>query len=361
MIRSLYIQNFKCFDRLSLKMAPLTLLTGFNAAGKSTTIQSLLLLAQTMRSLSIEPQLLLNGPLVSLGSPGEVLNQQNSSKEIQLGFSTEQANALWRYTVSGDSARRSLTAESCEVTGVKGGAFHSVEELIYLGATRQGDKHLFPVTEDSAISGDCGCAGQFAPWNFYRFGDDPADPKRSTSSEPGTIRKEINAWLNVLFPGAEANVIPIVGTEFALLQFRTSATGEWQRPSNVGFGLSYAFPFLVSGMCSRPGQSIIVDSPEAHLHPKGQSQIGRFAARLAGAGQQLIIETHSDHFLNGVRLALREGLLTPEDVALYFFSHEDGLRNVQELSVDSKGNINDWPVWFVDQAEQDLAVLAGWI
>jgi predicted ATPase len=361
MIRNLYIENFKCFDRLSLRMAPLTLLTGFNAAGKSTTIQSLLLLAQTMRSSTVEPQLLLNGPLVSLGSPGEVLNQQKASKEILLGFSTEESELLWRYSVSGESTRRSLVAESFDIKGVRSGAVHSVEDLIYLGATRQGDKNIFPITEDAAVSGDCGSAGQFAPWNFYRFGDDPADPRRSVSTAPGTIRKETNEWLGVLFPGAEANVIPISGTELVLLQFRTSAVGEWQRPSNVGFGLSYAFPLLVAGMCSRPGQSIIVDSPEAHLHPKGQSQMGRFAAQLAGAGQQLIVETHSDHFLNGVRLALRDGLITPDDVAIYFFSHDNNHRNVQELSVDPKGNISNWPTGFFDQAEQDLAILAGWV
>ncbi len=73
MLTHLKLSNFKCFDSLSLPLAPLTLLTGFNAAGKSTTLQSLLLLAQAFRFGGRSEELSLNGPLVRLGTPGEVM------------------------------------------------------------------------------------------------------------------------------------------------------------------------------------------------------------------------------------------------------------------------------------------------
>ena len=77
MINSIHLEMFKCFERLSLPLRRLTLLTGFNAAGKSTTTQPLLLLAQTVRQNAILTELVLNGPLVALGTPGELINQRD--------------------------------------------------------------------------------------------------------------------------------------------------------------------------------------------------------------------------------------------------------------------------------------------
>ncbi len=382
MIQSLSLRNLKCFEELDLRLAPLTLLTGFNAAGKSTTLQTLLLMAQTLRAHLYSGELRLNGPLVSLGTPGEVLREGELGGSLKLGFQVADHAMSWEFAYKDAGSRRFFQVETLRTTSVDQTNVYTsnellglipdndlkfqklcrkVENLFFLSATRNAAQEVFPVPTDLLPAGDPGCYGQFAAWQLSRFSEDTADPDRCVPGSPevGTLRKEVNEWLNLLFPGAEANVGVLQKTDLVRLEFRTTAGGEWKRPANVGYGLSYAFPMLVAGMCSEAGQTLIIDSPEAHLHPRGQSLAGRFAARIASAGQQVIAETHSDHFLNGVRRAIQEGILKPEDVAIYFFDR-DADAKVQEFAVDAEGNISNWPSGFFDQAERDLASLAGW-
>ncbi len=82
---------------------------------------------------------------------------------------------------------------------------------------------------------------------------------------------------------------------------------------------------------------------------------------LASAGVQIIVETHSDHLLNGVRLAVREGVLLPEDLRLHFFRGPDGSdHRVTTPTIGTGGEIYEWPDGFFDQGEKDLSRLAGW-
>src|SRR5262249_586706 len=150
---------------------------------------------------------------------------------------------------------------------------------------------------------------------------------------------------------------PILQTSLMRLGFRVGQSQDWHRPANVGYGLTYVFPLLVAGLCARKRQLLIIDSPEAHLHPRGQSRIGQFLAQASSAGPQLVIETHSDHVLNGVRLALRDGAVAPSDVGIHFFnsrnSEKTGENPVTSVSVDHRGNLSDWPEGFFDQTDRD--------
>lgn len=380
MITRLKLRNLKCFEKLDIRLAPLTLLTGLNAAGKSTTLQALLLLAQTLRAHTKNGELLLNGQLVSLGSPGEVLNENSPGNGLSLGFDAGREEYLWNFALHEENAKRYLQAISFnqkpfnaqplprrEMIGlfprVLDGHFEErckpVRDLTFLAANRKTNRDLFPTADPFLAEGDPGCVGQFAPWQMHSFGDSQVDPARCVhGSTSGTIRKALNEWLSRIFPGSEVNVSSINRTDLLKLEFRTSVAGEWKRPSNVGFGLSYAFPMLAAGLCSPAGRTLIIDSPEAHLHPKAQSVCGEFISRLAAAGQQLVCETHSDHLINGVRLAVKNGVLRPEQVVIYFFQPKEP--RVSELSIDQAGNVSAWPEGFFDQAETDLAELAGW-
>jgi predicted ATPase len=182
-----------------------------------------------------------------------------------------------------------------------------------------------------------------------------------SATQSRTLRAQLNAWTGEIFPGAEVNALPIPRTNLVQLEFRTGATSEYRRPANVGYGISYAFPLLVAGLLGAPERPVIIDSPEAHLHPRGQSRIGAFLAQMAASGSQFLIETHSDHVLNGIRLAIRGGIIKPEQVATYFFTVLDNQPHVVRLAIDKTGMIDDWPPGFFDQSEKDLASLAGWV
>src|SRR5665213_4465046 len=121
----------------------------------------------------------------------------------------------------------------------------------------------------------------------------------------------------------------------------------------MGFGVSYALPIVVAAMTAIDGGLLIVENPEAHLHPAGQSEMGVFLSRMATAGLQLIIETHSDHVLNGIRRAIGdERVLRADDAIVHFFA--DASSNAKPLEFTPTGGITEWPAGFFDQYRLDV-------
>ena len=151
------------------------------------------------------------------------------------------------------------------------------------------------------------------------------------------------------------------GTLVTTLRFKVPGVhAEWTRPTNMGFGVSYALPIIVAGLLIENGGLLIVENPEAHLHPAAQSRIGAFLARVAGDGVQVFVETHSDHVLNGIRRAVAQDALVPADQVLVHFFQDGGddVAPVVPLALTQTGQLSAWPPGFFDQTQKDLAVLA---
>lgn len=356
-IRATVMEGFKCFDALRLEFGQLTLVTGFNGGGKSTALQPLLLLAQGLR-LGMIDTLPLNGPLVRLGTAGDIA-PLGSEQSMLLKVEGAEGELCFQPTLQAGDRILPLSALP---NGVATGRLaDALATLSFLGAVRIGAEDAFPMPE--RIDGpDVGYDGRFAPFWYDRLVDEDVDPRRHFPGlAAATFRKQLDAWLGSLFPGAEANVQNAVALSQMNLQFRLSALGSWRRPSNIGYGLTYAFPLLVALLAARADQVIVIDSPESHLHPSAQSQMGRILAMLASAGVQIIVETHSDHLLNGVRLAVREGVLLPEQLRIHFFRGPQGTEHgVTTPGIGAGGEIYEWPEGFFDQGEKDLSRLAGW-
>ena len=90
-----------------------------------------------------------------------------------------------------------------------------------------------------------------------------------------------------------------------------------------------------------------------------------FLSKLRLLGVQVLIETHSDHILNGVRRAVKNGVLPPGEVLLHFFRPRDesgeGERpQVESPAIDAAGNVDAWPEGFFDQFDKDTSFFAGW-
>ena len=122
---------------------------------------------------------------------------------------------------------------------------------------------------------------------------------------------------------------------------------------------------MVAALSAKRDDLLLIENPEVHLHPAGQAAMGRFLAKVAIAGVQVIVETHSDHVLNGIRRAVKTKILPADHVALHFFrsrsqAEQDEVPQVESPSMDADGNIDSWPDGFFDQFDKDMNYFAGW-
>jgi predicted ATPase len=373
MITALEIENFKCFEYLRLPFGQLTLLTGFNGAGKSSAIQPLLLLAQQLRDTPDPDVFALNGAFVRLGTVADILPSSPAISVVKFTIHEPWGSKLWFLgTKSGERfihrvrpADRITRTESTtpDPEAEDFGAGIDLARLTYLSAVREGTAEAYPIPDaNSELFADVGTDGRFAAYWFFQFKDNEIPKARCHPSEPATsMRKQLDAWIAALFPGAQADARLFPELSLLSLQFRLSDIGDWRRPANVGYGISYAFPILVALLAADNGQIVVIDSPEAHLHPYAQSQMGRLLAHFAAGGVQIVVETHSDHLLNGARVAVREGVLPASSMQLHFFTgaKKEG-HGVVSPALDSSGSLDEWPEGFFDQSEKDLSRLAGW-
>lgn len=382
MLQAIELTNFKCYEALDLPCSALTVLTGYNAAGKSTVLEALLLLAQGLRTAANEKKLPLNGDLVCLGREDDVLRHGAAEPSFTLGVRSAEERIRWTFgSRKGQSNSRFVPLRALEYGQGCGGevagrqeperiwpargeaesplAF-AVRDAAYVGAARGVPPSGFPAPrEASRPTGDVG-AGEFAPHWYAEYADEDIDPgRRHPQGVSGAASAQVDAWLSELFPSARASADRL-SPDAIRLSFRPRSTSPWACPANAGSGLSAVFPMLITLLTRERGSIVVVDCPEFHLHPRSQSAVGRFLGQMAGAGLQILVETHSEHVLNGIRLAVRDGQVPPQDVTLHFVGQGGVAGRVTTLAMDKNGAVSDWPEGFFDQAENDLTILSGW-
>jgi predicted ATPase len=174
------------------------------------------------------------------------------------------------------------------------------------------------------------------------------------------LEAQVNNWLDFVMPGVKVKVRTEAKTLSAqVLLENTYTTAEPTLATNLGFGISYVLPIIATGLIAARNSYFIVENPEAHLHPSAQSKIGEFLAFIANAGVNVIIETHSDHIINGIQIATAKKEIVNDLVTINYFSHKEDLKqpDVQAINISSKGELSDWPSGFFDQSQIDYAVL----
>lgn len=234
--------------------------------------------------------------------------------------------------------------------------------LVYVQAERVGPRKSYPLSEMLARRGDLGARGEYA-WNYLNEHQNAllqADDPRCAEAPGHRLIDVIDHWLQDVSPGAHLQLESVGAADAVIAGFAFDRPGDVMsqrhRATNVGFGLSYVLP-VVLALLSKPGTLCLIENPEAHLHPRGQTRLGELTARAAAAGVQVFAETHSDHFLDGIRLAIREGLLAPADTAIHYFERDGGRAVVASPTVDGDGRLSRWPAGFFDQHEENLARL----
>jgi predicted ATPase len=393
----LKLSAFKCFSELSVPLRRLTLLAGVNGAGKSTVLQGLVLLHQALadspESGAQRIDLPVSGSLLTLGSVRDVVNKTIGGKSFAIGVAATDVQIAWKFQ-GGESPRDDLVAAIERTTwapdpvekGVvdpdahrkrrrvsrclfpppflksRGGEElrHMLAHARYVPADRLGPSEVYPLLE-ARQHATLGPHAERAVGSLYWRRDESVaegmlHPDRRTS--PLMVR-QVEAWLGDLFPGVVIDVQRVPNANLATLAIRTSDATDFHRPQHVGFGMTYVLPVIVALVLAAPGDLVLVENPEAHLHPRAQVAITGLCIRAAQSGIQVLLETHSDHVVNSVRVAVHRGRIPSHDVGIHFFERPsaEGAPSSRQLRLDRRGRLDDRPADFFDEIERQLSAL----
>jgi predicted ATPase len=364
-ISKLELQNFKCFDHREVLLAPFTLLSGLNGTGKSSVLQALLVLRQShQQGLLVRQMIALNGELTNIGTGKDALYEAAKEDFILLAFTFSTPKTL-RWTLKYGSPQQNVM--SLEAAPLLEEFQHEPlfgDYFQYLQAERVGPRTSFAISDFAvAQHNQLGPSGEFTAHFLSVFGRTTISNKSLAHPLAASLSllDQTEAWIGEVCPGVRLNFTSHVDIDLVSLRYSFiygKSKSNPFRPTNVGFGLTYTLPVLVALLSLPPGGLLLVENPEAHLHPKGQVLIGELLARAAQGGVQVLVETHSDHVLNGVRLAVKLEKILPSSVALHYFERKtenDQLSSsIVSPRIDKNGRLDHWPEGFFDQWDKSL-------
>lgn len=341
------IKGFKCFADNTFELNKITLLTGANASGKSSVVQALLLLKDASERDGSLSLLSLDDPRYAFdfGSADSLINNELKDDEVTIALSDD---IVMGFSGGEQEENRKLLVG---VDGLAGLKAVFAKGLTYFTAERQGPRYEY----DRKTTGDdgCGCRGD-------NTGNVMADKwSKKVGGKRLFMEKEaeelfniaLDDWVDYIFPGVTVRVQPR-GTQSYQILICESFHNVQTDSTNIGFGISYALPILVGALLAEDESWLVVENPEAHIHAKAQSNMGYFLGMMAAAGLRVVVETHSEHIVNGIRrAAIVSGRLKPEEVNIFFFK---GKSESELITVDEYGNLSDFPVDFFDQSRQDM-------
>lgn len=242
---------------------------------------------------------------------------------------------------------------------------HFADRMHYLGPLREDPKPWYPLSSAYSVS-DIGKKGEKTIELFAHHKDDLIDvisPNWFEQSTYDTIELErkslaeaLSDWLLYLGVayGVQTSEFDYGGTIYIV----ADRDGQKKRSLNhIGIGVSQILPILVMGLLAEQGATMIFEQPELHLHPKVQSRLGDFFLSMMMLKKQCIIESHSEHIINRLRLRMVQGLeadgkknFWSANTKIYFAEKNMGVSRYREVSVDSFSCGSEWPEGFFDES-----------
>lgn len=346
-----YIKGYKCFTDQKVKLGKLTVLVGANGNGKSSTIQSLLLFklaASHHRVIDINRTFDLN-----LGRFSDIINLNTKGGEISFSLEDYREDSLVKATCSfkSDNRDESLYAIASYKSPINERLWNR-KEVYYLSAERQGPRISQELVNLEYLN--AGVHGEYVAQTIAARGwmVKVDESRMFANTRNKNLDAQVNYWLNFIFPNV--SVTSAINTD--ILQARVKMSSSIYKDSfttNMGFGVSYALPILVDGLVAKNNSLFIVENPEAHLHPSAQTAMGYFLAIIANSGVKVIVETHSDHLIDGVQLFVVQHKQFHDEVIINNYSIEEGNSqpNIEPITMNENGEYDKWPKGFMDQSQ----------
>jgi len=368
MISNLYIKNFKILKDVDISLSNLNVISGKNSVGKSSLIQALLLLRQSFeKGTLIDSGLLLQGDLVKIGKGRDAFTRDAEEEYMQFALHWVdgcELNLSYTYKQKSDLQEvrsvfpKSVTMDNLRIQSIFNNNFS------YLSADRITPEDTYPVSDYYVNTlKTLGVRGEYTPHFLTEFEHFIIEEKSilHPSNSSKTLLLQVSAWMSEISDGIKIGTKMIEEINGVSLTYEfVTENGYTDKfsPRNVGFGLTYILPVVTALLSAKKGDILLIENPEAHLHPAGQSAIGKLISLVAQTGVQLFIETHSDHILNGIRTSVAKRNIENTNVALFYFSKDEELNNHEvEITtpfLDEKGRIDEWPKGFFDEWDNQL-------
>jgi predicted ATPase len=362
-ITGISLKNFKCFEDEYIELSNLTLLAGINGMGKSTVIQSILLLRQSYFEKVLQKGISLNGEFISIGTGKDLLYERAEEPEhITIGIEFDNAKQnLWTAEYSASSNFLNLINCKLELNYDNVNIF--TDKFQYLYAERLGPRNTFAKSNYNVVEHrQIGIRGEYVQHYLYVYGRENIknlNVKADGVNELDLI-SQTQGWLNLISPNVQIQLHDYSKADIMNLQYKFvdyEVSNEY-RPTNVGFGITYVLPVIVALLKAEAGDLVIIENPEAHIHPRGQRILGELIAKSSSGGVQVIIETHSDHILNGIRLSVRNKYLDKNSAKIDFFEKVEINNNykhrVLSPNINEDGRLDFWPEGFFDEWDKAL-------
>ena len=411
-IRAISVRGFKCFATESrIEIRPLTILAGANSSGKSSIMQPLLLMKQTLEATYDPGALLLNGPNVKQTAFEQLVSHPLNDRGSRTFSVSISAPRNMNYTITFARNADNMIDIPNETIAMrkrtirltpdrKGPDLHKdhsaliSDDLPGLMQYKVPPGYQLSIRRDRcflafAIEPDDGdgpsypvpCPAVLLAKELHRMIHVPGlrgNPERNyerTASGPffaGTFEryvatiiadwqsptdprlKRLKDMLEDLGLTQEVSARPVNDAQIELLVGRLPETDsdgtDLVSIADVGLGVSQVLPVLVALLVAEKGQLVYIEQPELHLHPRAQYGLARIMAETAKRGVRLVVETHSALLLLRVRTLMAKGDLDPDLVKLDWFSRdpEDGTASIQSADLDENGAFGDWPEDFGD-------------
>lgn len=376
MITGLEISNFKSHKYTCIQLGYLTVLTGINGCGKTSVIQSLLLLRQSFLKNRLALGLDLNQPLCNIGIADDALYQLAENGIIKFVFSTDN-NKEYVFEFDAEKGlkdsfirKHQYNEVASRIEDLDGISLFN-NDFQYISASRWGGKSIFPkesfaVEVQKQISQSEG-QGELVAHFLYKYGSENILNYYDTDEQDLSLLAQVIYWEQKISPNVTINVEAGRDNNSFTIGYGFDGEDEQTKPirdlraENIGFGISYTLPVIVAILSAKPGALVIIENPEAHLHPQGQSELARLISKAASFGVQIIVETHSDHIINGIQIACKEHGENAERgidnslVKVYsFYGKVKQVSQKEEIVIKSDGLLELQPKGFFDQAENDM-------
>ena len=373
MITHIRAKNFKSWaDSGQVQLAPLTGFFGTNSSGKSSLLQLLLLLKQTIGS----EEVLFFGDessLVNLGSFRDVIHGHDTDETLELEFGCKSRQPLkinvpdvnangqpdvlsgpidsFTFTTSIREERGKL---SSEVLGAPTAAFENqFSRVYYLGPTRvHPQRHYHWNGKHPVEMGLCGDEAIAALLSAR-----VRNLKTSHNGNGVPIEARVSAWLQKMELAHDFWLGPNGASDNSTYEVRIQKTPTSARVTlaDIGYGLADLLPILVHCYYVPEGSTLILEQPGIHLHPHTQAQLADlFLEVIAERHLQILIESHSEQLLTRLQRRIAEKKVAQDTIALYFCRNTDGASTIEKLEVDELGDIHNWPEYFFGDVMGDM-------